>query len=53
MAQRQDAGSGSINKRATSAVLAEYAAWLTEQPLSSRTREVYRAAVAAFFAWLE
>jgi integrase/recombinase XerC len=53
MAHRQDARSGSINKRATSAVLAEYAAWLAEQPLSTRTREAYLAAVTAFVAWLE
>jgi site-specific recombinase XerD len=53
MAHRQDPGFASINKRATSAVLADYAAWLAEQPLSSRTREAYLAAVIAFLAWLE
>jgi hypothetical protein len=50
MACRQDAGSASINKRDASTVLADYAAWLAEQPLSSRTREVYLAAVTAFVA---
>ena len=52
MEHRQDDGSGSINRRDTAAVLAEYAAWLVEQPLSSRTREAYLAAVTAFVAWL-
>jgi site-specific recombinase XerD len=53
MAHRQDPGSGSINKRGTSAALAEYAAWLAEQPLSPRTREAYLAAVTAFLTWLD
>jgi integrase/recombinase XerC len=52
MEHRQDDGSGSINRRDAAAVLAEYAAWLVEQPLSSRTREAYLAAVTAFVAWL-
>ncbi|MDQ3808953.1 MAG: tyrosine-type recombinase/integrase, partial [Chloroflexota bacterium] len=34
-------------------MLAEYAAWLAEQPLSSRTREAYLAAVTAFVGWLD
>jgi hypothetical protein len=53
MAHRQDAGSGSINRRAAGRVLAEYAVWLAGQPLSTRTREAYLAAVTAFLAWLE
>jgi hypothetical protein len=53
MAHRQDARTGSINRRATGVVLAEYAGWLAEQPLSTRTREAYLAAVTAFVAWLE
>ena len=31
----------------------DYAAWLAEQPLSTRTCEAYLAAVTAFVAWLE
>ncbi|MCA1697439.1 MAG: tyrosine-type recombinase/integrase [Actinobacteria bacterium] len=53
MAHRQDAGSGSINRRDTGTVRADYAAWLAEQPLSTRTREAYLAAVTAYVAWLE
>jgi site-specific recombinase XerD len=53
MAHRQDAGSGSIDRPAAGTVLADYAVWLAEQPLSSRTREAYLAAVTAFVAWLE
>jgi site-specific recombinase XerD len=53
MAHRQDAGSASINRRDSATVRADYAAWLAEQPLSSRTREAYLAAVTAFLAWLE
>jgi integrase/recombinase XerC len=53
MAHRQDADSASINRRDSATVRADYAAWLVEQPLSSRTREVYLAAVIAFVAWLE
>ena len=34
-------------------MLAGYAAWLAEQPLSARTREAYLAAVTAFVAWLD
>jgi hypothetical protein len=48
MAHRQDGGSGSINSRDASTVLDDYAGWLAEQPVSSRTREVYLAAVTAF-----
>ena len=48
MAHRHDAGSGSLHKRATSAVLAEYTARLAEQALTSRTPEAYLAAVTAF-----
>lgn len=33
-------------------MLAGYAAWLEEQPLSTRTREAYLAAVTAFMDWL-
>ena len=33
-------------------MVAEYAAWLPEQPLSARTRETYLAAVRTFVAWL-
>lgn len=51
-ARRHDAGSASINRRETGTVLADYAAWLGEQPLSSRTRAVYPAAVTAFVTWL-
>jgi hypothetical protein len=50
MAHRQDARTGSINRRAASAVLVDYAVWLAEQPSSSRTRETYLAAVNAFVA---
>jgi integrase/recombinase XerC len=52
MAQRQEPGSGSINKRGLRVVLDEYAAWLAEQPLLSRTREAYLGAVTGFVAWL-
>jgi integrase/recombinase XerC len=53
MAHRQDDETASINRRDTATVRADYAAWLVEQPLSSRTREAYLAAVTAFFAWLD
>ena len=53
MAHRQDDKFASINRRDTAAVLADYAAWLAEQPLSARTREVYLVAVTAFVAWLD
>ena len=53
MAHPQNPESASINRRDTAAVLADYAAWLAEQPLSARTREVYLAAVTAFVAWLD
>jgi len=53
MAHPEEADSASINKREGGVVLAEYASWLTEQPLSTRTREAYLAAVSAFVAWLE
>lgn len=53
MAHRQDDESPSINRRDTATVLAEYAAWLAEQPLSTRTREAYLAAVTVFVAWLD
>jgi integrase/recombinase XerC len=33
-------------------VVAEYAAWLGDQPLSARTRGVYLAAVRTFVGWL-
>jgi integrase/recombinase XerC len=52
MAQRQDDENGSTNRRDVSAVVAEYGAWLGEQPLSARTREAYLAAVSAFAGWL-
>ena len=52
MAHRQDAESGSINRRDTATLRGDYAAWLAEQPLSTRTREAYLAAVTAFVAWL-
>jgi integrase/recombinase XerC len=52
MAHRQDDEPASINKRGAEVVLAEYAASLADQPLSSRTREAYLAAVTAFLAWL-
>jgi hypothetical protein len=35
---RQDDESTSINTREPAVVLADYAAWLAEQPLSARTR---------------
>jgi hypothetical protein len=35
MAHPQDPESASINRRDTAAVLADYAAWLAEQPLSA------------------
>lgn len=34
-------------------MVAEYAAWVAEQPLSQRTREAYLAAITAFAGWLE
>jgi hypothetical protein len=40
MAHREDYEDGSINRRDTGTVLADYHAWLGELPLSSRTREV-------------
>ena len=52
MEHPQDDESGSINKRDAGAVLAEYAVWLGDQPLSARTREAYLAAVTAFAGWL-
>jgi len=52
MEHPQDAESGSTNKRDAGAVLAEYAVWLGDQPLSARTREAYLAAVTAFASWL-
>jgi hypothetical protein len=53
MARPQNPESASINRRDPAAVLADYAAWLVEQPLSARTREAYLAAVTAFVAWLD
>jgi site-specific recombinase XerD len=53
MALRQDGPTGSTNRRDTEVALADYAAWLAEQPLSTRTRGAYLAAVTAFAAWLE
>ncbi len=53
MAHPQEDEAGSINRRDASTARADYAAWLAEQPLSSRTREAYLAAVSAFVAWLE
>src|ERR1035441_2542205 len=53
MAHRQDDKFASINRRDTAGVLADYAAWLAEQPLSARTREVYLAAGTPFVAWLD
>jgi site-specific recombinase XerD len=53
MAHRQGDETASINRRDTGTVLADYGAWLAEQPLSSRTREAYLAAVTAFVAWLD
>jgi hypothetical protein len=47
VAHRQGGDSASINRRDTATVRADYAAWLVEQPLSTRTREVYLAAVIA------
>jgi hypothetical protein len=35
----QGADPASINRRDPAGVLAEYAAWLAEQPLSARTRK--------------
>jgi site-specific recombinase XerD len=52
MVGREDAQNGSTNRRDAGVVLAEYAAWLPDQPLSARTRETYLAAVAAFVGWL-
>ena len=53
MAHRQDAGSAFINRLDTAMMRADYAAWLADQLLSTRTREAYLAAVTAFVAWLE
>ncbi len=52
MAGPQEAENASTNRRDAAAVVAEYAAWLPEQPLSARTRETYLAAVRTFVAWL-
>jgi site-specific recombinase XerD len=52
MAHRQAGENGSINRRDVGAVVAEYGAWLGDQPLSARTREAYLAAVRTFVAWL-
>ena len=53
MAGPREAENASTNRRdAAAAVVAEYAAWLPEQPLSARTRETYLAAVRTFVAWL-
>jgi integrase/recombinase XerC len=52
MAHPEDDESASINRRDAETVLAEYAVSLANQPLSSRTREAYLAAVTAFLAWL-
>lgn len=48
----QEAENASTNRRDAAAVVAEYATWLPEQPLSARTRETYLAAVRTFVAWL-
>ncbi len=53
MAGPQDARNASTNRRDAGAVVAEYAAWLPEQPLAARTRETYLAAVTAFAGWLD
>jgi len=53
MAHQEDDESASINRRDSPTVLAEYTAWLAQQPLSTRTREAYLAAVTAFIAWLD
>jgi site-specific recombinase XerD len=53
MTHSQDGESASINRRDSAVVLADYAAWLAEQPLSIRTREAYLAAVTAFVGWLD
>lgn len=53
MEVQQDDESASINRRDPAGVLADYASWLAEQPLSARTREAYLAAVTAFVAWLD
>ncbi|MDQ6803581.1 MAG: hypothetical protein M3065_01150 [Actinomycetota bacterium] len=52
MAGPQDAENASTNRRDGAGVVAEYAAWLPEQPLSARTRETYLGAVRTFVAWL-
>ena len=52
MAGPREAENASTNRRDAAAVVAEYAAWLPEQPLSARTRETYLAAVRTFVAWL-
>jgi len=53
MEHRHDDESASINRRDAGTVRADYTAWLAQQPLSSRTREAYLAAVTAFLSWLE
>ncbi len=53
MGHRHDDESASINKRDPAEVLADYASWLAEQPLSARTRGAYLAAVTAFVGWLD
>jgi integrase/recombinase XerC len=53
MADRDGDETGSTNRRDPAGVVAEYAAWLAEQPLSERTRQAYLAAVKSFVAWLE
>ena len=53
MAHRHGDESASINKRDPAEVLADYAGWLGDQPLSPRTRHAYLAAVTAFVGWLD
>jgi len=52
MTGAEDGGNGSINRRDAGVLVAQYAAWLGDQPLSARTREAYLAAVRTFAAWL-
>ncbi len=49
----EGAQDGSTNRRDAATVVAGYAVWLGEQPLSARTREAYLAAVTAFAGWLD
>jgi len=53
MAGPQRGKRSSTNRLTGAAAVVKYGAWLTQQPLSPRTREAYLAAVTAFAGWLD